>query len=159
MGIPRSGIGLFRGAKYRRTTVMMRRDCLVYLAGPITPKNGVLVEEHVTKALRVYLSLIRDGIPAFCPQLCAAFPSAFTVPYDQWIAIDRVLIDRCTHVFLLDGWQESEGARREAEYAEEQGKILVDSMEALETVLGIRPLVLDPVRLRRTDPLTWIEET
>lgn len=122
----------------------MRRDVLVYLAGPITPKDGTLVEEHVTSALKVYLALIRAGIPAFCPQLGGMFPSAFTVAYEQWMHYDRAMIDHCTHVLLLEGWQESRGAVRDAEYAEQQGKILVDSMEALETTLGIAPLTLTP---------------
>lgn len=110
----------------------VRDDLLVYLAGPISPKDGFLVEENVASALGVYLQLVRHGIPTICPQLSGMFPSAWTeVTYDEWTAIDFAVIRRCTHVLLLPRWDRSAGARAEKAYAEQHGIRVVQDIVAL----------------------------
>ena len=110
----------------------MRHELFVYLSGPITPKDGALAEEHVAAGLRVHLDLLRRGIPNFCPQLCGAFPSAWSaVPYDVWLAYDLAVLDRCTHVLMLPGWAASRGACIEKAYAEARGLPVLFDLEAL----------------------------
>lgn len=99
----------------------MRDDVLVYLSGPITARDGHSVEENVLVALRVYLACVRDGVPAFCPHLSAAFPSAFDVPWDAWIAHDKAILARCTHVLMLPRWETSRGAVLEQQHADALG--------------------------------------
>lgn len=102
--------------------VVMRRDLFVYLSGPMTARDGVLMEENVAAGLRVHLDLLRRGIPNFCPQLSGAFPSAWVdVPYDAWLEFDLAVIDRCTHVLMLPRWESSKGAQIEKAYAESRG--------------------------------------
>jgi hypothetical protein len=110
----------------------MRPDCFVYLSGPMTAKDGVLMEENVAAGLRVHLDLLNKGIPNFCPQLSGAFPSAWAdVPYDRWIAYDLAVIDRCTHVLMLPRWETSKGALIEKSYAEEHGIPVVFDAESI----------------------------
>lgn len=100
----------------------MRADLFVYLSGPITAKHGYSVEENVAAAVKVFVRCLQLGIPAFCPQLTGAFPSAHSdVPYEAWMAYDFAVIDRCTHVCMLPRWQQSAGAVRELEYARAAG--------------------------------------
>ena len=97
----------------------------VYLAGPISAKDGYSVEENVAAALKVYFDLVRRGCACFCPQLCAGYPSAFSdVDYETWLRYDLAIIDCCTHVLLLPRWEASAGAVREREYAIATGKII-----------------------------------
>jgi hypothetical protein len=111
----------------------VRTDLFVYLSGPMTAKDGFLMEENVAAGLRVHLDLLRLGIPNFCPQLSGAFPSAWAdVSYDRWIAFDFAVIDRCTHVLTPDRWESSKGAVMEKEYAEVSGKAIVYSIEELK---------------------------
>lgn len=113
--------------------MMMRQDVLVYLAGPITPESGIRAEENVAAALRVYLDCLARGVPAICPQLNGAFPSAWTeIPYELWMQLAERLIDRCTHVLLLPRWASSPGARRERACAEQHGKPILGSLEELD---------------------------
>lgn len=108
------------------TTPRFRSDVFVYLSGPITARDGYTVEDNVAHALTVYLRCIRAGITCYCPHLGAAFPSAWVdVPYDQWLAYDFAIIDRCTHVLLLPRWETSPGAQQERAYAIAQGKTIV----------------------------------
>lgn len=112
----------------------MRSDVFVYLSGPITAKGGYSVEENVAAAVKVFVACIARGIPAFCPQLTGAFPSAHSdVPYEAWMAYDFAVIDRCTHVLMLPRYRESAGALRELGYAESKGLPVffdVDSLHA-----------------------------
>jgi Domain of unknown function (DUF4406) len=114
----------------------VRRDVFVYLSGPISPKNGQSVELNVALALDVFLECLKRGIPAFCPHLGAMFPSAYTaVSYDEWMEYDYAVIDRCTHVLMLRGWEHSEGASNELEYATHAGLPVFYSLEQLLDVL------------------------
>jgi hypothetical protein len=100
----------------------MRNDLFVYISGPMTAKDGHTVEDNVAAGLRVYWDLLRRGIPAFCPHLSGAFPTAWTLlPHADWLAFDFAVIDRCSHVLMMPRWETSSGARAEREYAEAKG--------------------------------------
>lgn len=111
------------------------RNCFVYLSGPITAKHGYSVEENVVSALRIYLACLRANIPAFCPHLSGAFPSAFDVDYETWLAYDFAVIARCSHVLMLPRWEQSAGAVRERDYAEGLGVPIFDSFAALRAAV------------------------
>jgi hypothetical protein len=110
----------------------MRRDVFVYLSGPISPNNGFSVETNVAAALRVYLDCLQRGVLAFCPHLSAAFPSAHAeVSYDLWMEADYAIIDRCTHVLMLRGWEQSKGSGLELAYARLADKPVFYSFEQM----------------------------
>jgi hypothetical protein len=113
----------------------VRSGVLVYLAGPITAKDGVSVEQNVASALAVYFDCVRRGIPAFCPQLTAAFPSAFAIDYETWMAYDFAVLDRCTHLLLLPRWDTSAGAQREMVRAAERKLPIFTDLDSLESFL------------------------
>jgi hypothetical protein len=102
----------------------------VYLSGPMTAKEGYLVEENVTAGLRAYLACLRAGVPAFSPHIGGAFPSAWAeIPWETWLAYDYAVIDRCTHVVMLPRWESSRGAIAERAYAIQQQIPVVDSLD------------------------------
>ncbi len=111
-------------------------EMFVYLSGPITAKHGYSVEENTAAAVKVYLDLMTRGIWSFCPHLSAAFPSAFNVDYEIWMAYDLAVIDRCTHILMLPRWETSAGAVRERDYAIQQGKT-VTSLDGLLASLPV----------------------
>src|SRR5438045_2235921 len=107
----------------------MRRDVFVYISGPMTSKHGYSIEENVAAGLRVFLDCMRLGIPAFCPHLSGAFPSAWSaVDWDRWLEYDCAVIDRCTHVLMMPRWTASTGALKEYEYAMSIGKPVIHSL-------------------------------
>lgn len=110
----------------------MRRDVFVYISGPMTAGDGRTVEQNVADGVRVFLDLLHLGIPAFCPHLCGAFPSAWRdLSHDQWLIYDSAVIDRCTHVLMMPRWETSTGARAERLYAAAKGIPVLDTMDAL----------------------------
>lgn len=111
----------------------MRRDLFVYISGPMTGKHGYLIEENVAAGLRVFLECMRLGIPAFCPHLSGAFPSAWSaVEWERWLEYDLAVIDRCTHVLMMDRWGLSIGAIKEREYAVSIGKPVIYSLGEIQ---------------------------
>lgn len=116
----------------------MRRDLLVYLSGPMSPKDGWSIEENTAAGVKVFLECLRRGIPAFCPHLIGGYPSAWTaLSQDEWLAYDGCVIDRCTHLLLLPRWETSVGARWEKAYAESKGIRVVTSLAVFDAEEGV----------------------
>ena len=114
----------------------MRRDVFVYISGPMTAKNGFSVEENVAAGVKLYLECMRLGLPAFCPHLSGAFPSAWSgIPWEEWLEYDFAVIDRCTHVLMMPRWGESKGAVEEQRYAVRNAKPIAYSLEELKGML------------------------
>jgi len=109
----------------------VRTDVFVYISGPITAKHGYLVEENVAAAVKVYLDLLNLGVPAFCPHMSAAFPSAFNIPWETWLEYDYAVIARCTHMLMLPRWRESKGALEERIYADASNIRVCESLPEL----------------------------
>lgn len=96
----------------------MRSGILVYISGPITPKNGRTLEENVAAGVEVYRFLLLRGIPAILPHFNCLLPDRGEfLHYDQWMAYDYRLLDRCTHILMMPGWEQSAGACLELAYA------------------------------------------
>lgn len=112
--------------------LIMRADLFVYISGPVTAKHGFSIEENVAAGVKVYLELLGRGIPAFCPHLSGAFPTAWSsLDHAAWLAYDYAVIDRCTHVLMMPRWESSAGAVLERHYADRIGKPVIFSIDEL----------------------------
>ena len=112
--------------------MVMRRDLFVYISGPMTAKHGYSIEENVAAGVKVYLECLALGIPAFCPHLSGAFPTAWTaLDWQKWIDYDLAVIERCTHVLMMPRWEQSAGAKHEYDYAKSIGKPVVYAVDEL----------------------------
>lgn len=127
----------------------MNSDVLVYISGPMTAKDGYSIEENTAAGVRVYLDLLKLGIPAFSPHLSGAFPSAWSaLDHREWIAYDFAIIDRCTHMLMMARWDSSTGAKLEHQYAIDHDvpvfytlKALLKEMEAFTPVGAVATTV------------------
>lgn len=103
----------------------------VYIAGPITPKNGRTLEQNVQAGVDAYLALVKAGIPAYCPHVDGLIQNCLEVPHDKWMiqCVPQLLSAR---VMLLVGpWQESTGTRMELALAEQYDIPVVESLDQL----------------------------
>jgi len=57
---------------------------------------------------------------ALCPHTMTRFYQGF-LPDALWLAGDLELLSRCDAVFLVPGWEDSQGARAENDFAKVKG--------------------------------------
>lgn len=115
----------------------MRKDLLIYISGPITPRDGFSVEQNVANSLPIFFECLRRGWPAFLPHTHGSFPTAHMVMnHTEWLEYDMMIINRCTHMLMLPRWERSEGSIIERNHALEIGLLVCDSMEMLEAIVG-----------------------
>lgn len=78
----------------------------VYISGPITGVDDYM--ENFNKAEKYLTSLGYDVInPA---KVDAVLPE---MSYEEYLNIDLYLLSQCKAIYLLDGWNRSNGARAE----------------------------------------------
>lgn len=109
----------------------------VYLAGPITPTAGRTVAENIASAAKTLDYLTRRRIAAIAPQLTAAVPMLDGVEYEDWMAVDFVLIRASAAVLVLPGWEASAGTRRELQFAADHGIPVYFHVRSLCDALGV----------------------
>jgi len=103
---------------------------VVYVSGPYRSKHGENgVWENIMQARRVTLELLRLGVAPICPHLNTLLMGGGLSPdpakeLEIFLAADFEIIRRCDAIFLLDGWELSQGASREADVAAQHGLTL-----------------------------------
>lgn len=90
---------------------------MIYLSGPLSPRYGRTLAQHIDVARAVYLRFVREGIPVYCPHLEANHPDVQAIPYDEWLRYDLAVVEQCAAVLTLPSWEESRGAVREVSHA------------------------------------------
>ena len=91
---------------------------LLYVAGPY---RG-MVEANIYEARQVAIKLWEAGHFALCPHLnTALFEHDCKVDDEVYINRDLDALARCDGIVMVQGWENSEGAKREHNYALENG--------------------------------------
>ena len=91
----------------------------VYISGAITGTNDYMArfaaaEKHLTSI----------GHKVFNPaRINSQLPDGTS--YEEYMNVSLCLLDMCSAIYMLDGWNESRGANREYGYAVAKGKILM----------------------------------
>lgn len=106
---------------------------LLYISGPITPRNGYTFEQNREVAEPIFFECIRMGIPAFAPHFQ---PQGGMIDYEVWMEYDFAVLKRCTHILMLPRWQESPGALRERAFAISAGIQIYESLDQLKEEYG-----------------------
>ena len=120
----------------------------VYLAGPITPTAARSLELNISQAAKTMAYLTERRVASICPQVTATRPelSDAALGYDNWMAVDFVLLRTCKAVLVLPGWDTSAGTRREIAHAAEHGIPVFYAVRPLFDFLGISARAARPGR-------------
>lgn len=103
---------------------------VVYLACPYTDPDPAVRKTRFEIATTVAADLIRQGRIVFSP-ITMTHPIDMvlagelnTLGSDYWVAFDEAFMDMCSEMLIiqLDGWDRSNGIKREIAYFEERGK-------------------------------------
>jgi hypothetical protein len=112
---------------------------IIYLACPYTHPSYSVREQRFNAATKVAAALIRQGHVVFSP-ITMTHPidsilagEEATLGSNYWVEFDEAFMDACSAMVILkiDGWNLSDGIRREIEYFRMQRKpIRFVSMDA-----------------------------
>jgi hypothetical protein len=92
---------------------------LLYVSGKYTA--GV-IKENIEAAEAVSVQLMRNGFDVICPHKnTSGYEKYEDIPYDQYIAMDLNILERCDAIYMMSNWQESNGAKIELKHALDKG--------------------------------------
>ena len=92
---------------------------VIYIAGKYRDHRGEwFVKENIRTAELAAITVWRMGGVAICPHKNTAFFGG-TCDDSVWLAGDLELLRRCDAIFMLDNFMDSEGAKKELEFATE----------------------------------------
>ena len=87
---------------------------VLYLAGPYRGD----IDANITAARKVAIELWERGYTVICPHLNTAhFEVDCNLPESEYIRRDLEILSRCDAIVMLPGWEKSEGACAELDYA------------------------------------------
>ena len=84
---------------------------VIYVAGKYSASTWSGIEDNIRKAEAAALKLVAAGWAVICPHKNTAHWEVYD--FFLWIDMDLEILRRCDAVFMLDGFQQSEGAMRE----------------------------------------------
>jgi len=94
---------------------MMDRK-LAYVAGPYRASTPHDIVENIRKAESVAIKYWRKGYAVICPHKNTALLDGI-LPDDVWLEGSCALLARCDVCVMMQGWEQSEGARGEESMA------------------------------------------
>ena len=94
----------------------------VYISGPIT---GVPAGECKRAFFRAYDELKAKGFNPMLPP--GMVSNEYDLEYDEFMALDLALLELCDAIYLLEGWEKSDGATEELNFAAQHRKEILFS--------------------------------
>lgn len=92
--------------------IQAMRDNRVYISGPITGIDDYM--EHFSRAEK---ELEAKGFCVINPAKVNAQLPADITSYEEYMKMSMVMLNMCTYIYMLKGWEKSPGANREYGYA------------------------------------------
>ena len=107
----------------------------MYLSGPITGEDD---KETMEKFYQFEMNLRGQGCAVFNPLRNGLASNA---PWERHMAVDIKQLEDCDALFMLDGWEKSQGAVLEMHLALVYGKNIffetLPSPEVMEQIVGV----------------------
>ena len=104
----------------QQTEIRPSTKPLIYLAGPYSAPTEQQVWSNIISARELAMLVLRQGGIPITPHLLSAGMGGL-VPWEEFLAMDLAIIDRCDAVVLFPFWSQSRGARIEEEHARSRG--------------------------------------
>lgn len=111
---------------------------VIYVAGAYSdPRGPWYIKQNIDAAEAVALELWRMGAAVICPHKNTAFfDGADGTSRDTWILGDMAILQRCDAIYMMDGWERSEGATDELKMARDIGLPVLMNMDEAKDYLA-----------------------
>jgi nucleoside 2-deoxyribosyltransferase len=97
----------------------------IYVAGPYSATDIIQSLENITRGQRVATVLLLNGYTPFCPfldyQLFLQLRHGEHITKQQIRDYSLEWLKLCDAMVVLDGWENSDGTKREIEFAQKNG--------------------------------------
>jgi len=102
---------------------MIKRCERLYIAGPYTNADPLLVDSNIEVARDACAEAIRRNFIPFSPiTMTAWFDEDYPdIAKESYLQLDIQWLLLCDSIFMLPGWENSQGAREELRIAQEMG--------------------------------------
>ena len=108
---------------------------VVYISGPYRAPTAWGIEQNIRKAEALALRVWKAGMVALCPHLnTRCFQGE--LPDSDWITGDLALVMRSDVVLMVEGWENSAGAKLEMERAKRHHIPVYTSLDDLSEWLA-----------------------
>ena len=101
----------------------MKFEKLIYIAGPYSDYCGFKdIQKNIEYAEKAMERLLKFDWSVICPHKNTAHLDDMEdmTPW-KWVDMDLVMLERCDAIYMLNGWTASIGAKREFEFACDNG--------------------------------------
>lgn len=93
---------------------------VAYVAGPYRSETIYGIEQNIQRAKRLAAELWKHGYAVICPHANSAFMDG-VCDDETFLKGGLELLRRSDFIVILDGWENSEGTRKELELAKSLG--------------------------------------
>jgi len=93
---------------------------VIYVSGKYRGKSEAEVFDNIVHARKAALELWKKGFAVICPHTNSMFMGSQMFD-NAFIEGDLEIVGRCDAIYMLRGWEQSQGAKRELEVAIEKG--------------------------------------
>lgn len=95
---------------------------LIYIAGPYRGLDRAAITSNIANARAIAVQAAAQGWFPVCPHMNTAhMEEQLDHPDDFWLAGTMLLMEKCTAVVLVPGWQNSTGTLAEVARAKQLG--------------------------------------
>lgn len=99
----------------------------IYVSGPITG-----IEDYEKSFDEARKALENKGLIALVPTM---INPKFEMDYEDYMSIDMAMLNTCSAIYLLPGWNKSNGALRELDFAIKHDYLIVTDINELEEII------------------------
>jgi len=111
----------------------MKNEKLYYFAHPYSGKTPREERRNFENCCILAAKLMAAGYNIYAP-VCHTHPihDAGPQPWESWLALDKLFVDRCDALILAPGWMYSEGCVLERGWFKEQEKEILEYKEIMK---------------------------
>jgi len=108
---------------------------VVYTAGPYNAPTHWGIEQNIQRARVAAAQVWALGAACICPHAMTAHMSG-CCPEENFYEGDLEIVRRCDALLMIEGWENSTGAKREKDEADAKGIPVFFSLATLKLWLG-----------------------